>query len=62
MRVPEMHLKFIREINGSKIYEVVRNDLVPEKVGMIIVHSPEGKEVPFSSVEEAERFLEKYKL
>lgn len=58
----EEHHKFIRDVKGNKIYKVTRSDLTPEKVGMIIALSPEGKEAPFASFEEAERFFEKYSL
>ncbi|WP_163187107.1 hypothetical protein [Niallia circulans] len=62
MKEPEMHLKLIKEVKGNKIYEVTRSDLTPENVGMIVAHSPNGKEAPFNSVEEAENFFEKYAL
>ncbi|TCJ00498.1 hypothetical protein [Cytobacillus praedii] len=62
MKEPEMHLSFMKEIKGNKIYKVTRCDFTPENVGMIVARTQEGKEAPFESVEEAERFLEKYSL
>ena len=53
----QLDLQNVKEINGYKIYIVIKDDYTPDNVGMIIFHTPEGKEYPCNSVEEAESII-----
>jgi hypothetical protein len=55
----QLDLQIIKEINGYKIYKVSRDDYTPSNVGMILFHTPEGKEYPCSTVKEAESIINK---